>query len=289
MEILFLGEGVSLKIEAKEGMLMSELPGNIHEKIGDLRVEKGLTKKQVSENLGISASQLTRIENQDIKSIGHELLIKFADYYNVSTDYLLGRSKIRARKNVDLDELGLSNKALVLLLSGKINMQLLSRIIEHKYFLPLMDYAEAYFESVHDEGFSNRNAVIDMAVTDISEYVKTNTSLRNEGRKDMRHLKAQKITGSEADLQKLNSMFMQIMRDVKKQYGETPSDISRQEMQKQIQAVHDEALHAYEQGNMNVRTMADITAKMIEPLGLEEEQMQAFKDLMVDILLEEAE
>ena len=50
---------------------MAELPGNIHEKIGDLRIERGLTKKQVSEDLGIPASQLTRIENEDIKSIGH--------------------------------------------------------------------------------------------------------------------------------------------------------------------------------------------------------------------------
>ena len=59
---------------------MAELPGNVHEKIGDLRIERGLTKKQVSEDLGIPASQLTRIENEDIKSIGHELVIKFADY-----------------------------------------------------------------------------------------------------------------------------------------------------------------------------------------------------------------
>lgn len=59
---------------------MANFPGNIHEKIGDLRTERGLTKKQVSEDLGIPASQLTRIENEDIKSIGHELIIKFADY-----------------------------------------------------------------------------------------------------------------------------------------------------------------------------------------------------------------
>lgn len=48
---------------------MAELPGNVHEKIGDLRIEKGLTKKQVSEDLGIPASQLTRIENEAIKRL----------------------------------------------------------------------------------------------------------------------------------------------------------------------------------------------------------------------------
>lgn len=130
---------------------MAELPGNIHEKIGDLRIERGLTKKQVSEDLGIPASQLTRIENEDIKSIGHELIIKFADYFGVSTDYLLGRTTVRSQKNIELDELGLSNKALITLLSGKVNTELLSRIMEHSNFIPLMGYAEAYFESAHEE------------------------------------------------------------------------------------------------------------------------------------------
>ncbi len=141
---------------------MAELPGNIHEKIGDLRIERGhekigdlriergLTKKQVSEDIGIPASQLTRIENEDIKSIGHELIIKFADYFGVSTDYLLGRTTVRSQKNIELDELGLSNKALITLLSGKVNTELLSRIIEHSNFIPLMGYAEAYFESAHE-------------------------------------------------------------------------------------------------------------------------------------------
>ena len=50
------------KIRLRELIEMAELPGNIHEKIGDLRIERGLTKKQVSEDIGIPASQLTRIE-----------------------------------------------------------------------------------------------------------------------------------------------------------------------------------------------------------------------------------
>ena len=147
-------------------------------------------------------------------------------------------------------------------------------MIEHKYFLSLMDYAEAYFESAHDDGFFTRNDIINMAVTDISEYVNDNPSLKDKGKKDIRHLNAQKVTGSEADLQKLNSLFMQIMKDVKKEYGEESSDISRQEMQKQIQAIHDEALAASKQGNLDIHRMADITAKMVEPLGFDEEQMQ---------------
>ena len=261
---------------------MAELPGNVHEKIGDLRIERDLTKKQVSEDLGIPASQLTRIENEDIKSIGHELVIKFADYFGVSTDYLLGKTSIRAKKNVELDELGLSHKALVTLMSGKVNMQLLSRIIEHKYFIPLMDYAEAYFESAHEEGFLTRNSVIDLATADISEYMKTNPSHTNEGRKDIRQLNAQKVTGTEADLEKLKSLFLRIMKDVKEEYAEPSSDISCEEMREQIRQLHDEAIS--QKKNLTEESMAGITTQMISSLGLSEENMQAFQELMVNIL-----
>ena len=261
---------------------MAELPGNVHEKIGDLRIERGLTKKQVSEDLGIPASQLTRIENEVIKSIGHELVIKFADYFGVSTDYLLGKTSIRAKKNVELDELGLSHKALVTLMSGKVNMQLFSRIIEHKYFIPFMDYAEAYFESAHEEGFMTRNSVIDLATADISEYMKTNPSHTNEGRKDIRQLNAQKVAGTEADLEKLKSLFLRIMKDVKEEYAEPSSDISCGEMREQIRQLHDEAIS--QKKNLTEESMAGITTQMISSLGLSEENMQAFQELMVNIL-----
>lgn len=263
---------------------MAELTGNIHEKIGDLRIERGLTKKQLSEDLGIPASQLTRIENENIKSIGHDLIIKLADYFNVSTDYLLGRTSVRFCKNVELSELGLSNKALAVLLLGRANMELLSRMIENKCFLLLMDYAEAYFKGSHEEGFLTRNEMIDMVVTDISEYMQSHPETEKEGKKDIRHLKAEKVTGAEADLEKLNSIFIKIMKDVKKQYGEKEDDISAEEIREQIRMMHRKALTENQLQKLDEKTMADITAQMITPLGLDEENTQAFKDLVENIL-----
>lgn len=263
---------------------MAELPGNIHQKIGDLRIEKGLTKKQVSEDLGIPASQLTRIENEDIKSIGHELVIKFADYFGVSTDYLLGKTSVRTPKNVELDELGLSHRALVTLLSGKVNMELLSRIIEHKYFISLMDYAEAYFERAHEEGFLTRNSVIDLATADISQYMKANPAQSIEGRKDIRQLNAQKISGTEADLEKLKSLFLRIMKDVKEEYAEPVEDISAEEMIGQIQKLHNEAVDLRE--NITAETVASLTTQMLSPLGLSDENLEIFQELMTNILID---
>ena len=263
---------------------MAELPGNIHEKIGDLRTERGLTKKQISEDLGIPASQLTRIENQDIKSIGHELIIKFADYFGVSTDYLLGRTNIRFPKNMELNELGLSNKALLLLLSGKINTQLLSRIIEHKNFIPLMDYAEAYFSSAHDAGFLTRNQVIDMAVTDISQFIKTSPNQAASVRKDMRQLNAEKVTGTEADLEKLTSILKKILKDVKNEYTQPQEDITTEQLRNEIQNLHDQELNHYNMGDFTAETLAELTAQMLKPLNMSEENLKTFKELAVNLM-----
>lgn len=261
---------------------MANLPGNIHEKIGDLRTERGLTKKQMSEDLGIPASQLTRIENEDIKSIGHELIIKFADYFGVSTDYLLGRTDIRSQKNIELDELGLSNKALLTLLSGKVNTQLLSRMIEHNNFIPLMGYAEAYFESAHDEGFLSRNNMIDLAAINLAEYLQENPSQKTEVTNELRHLNAQKVSGTEADLEKLKSIFLKIMRDVKENYGESVEDITAEEMRKQVKQLHQEAMK--HKGHMTEAKMAELTANMLAPTGIDGDNLKLFEKLMENIL-----
>ena len=57
--------------------------------------------------MNIQASVLSHIERGETKSVSHDLVIKFAEYYNVSTHYLLCISDIRIRRNVELEELGL--------------------------------------------------------------------------------------------------------------------------------------------------------------------------------------
>lgn len=52
---------------------MAELPGNIHEKIGNLHVERSLTKKQVSEDLGILLPNLPELKMKTSKVSGMNL------------------------------------------------------------------------------------------------------------------------------------------------------------------------------------------------------------------------
>ena len=82
---------------------------SIQERLKDLRVERGLTLEQLAEETKLSKSALGSYEADDLKDISHYALIKLAKFYEVTTDYILGRSKNRNHPNADLADLRLSN------------------------------------------------------------------------------------------------------------------------------------------------------------------------------------
>ncbi len=60
----------------------------------ELRKEKGLSQKEAAAKLGISQALLSHYE-KGIRECGQSFLIRVADFYGVSCDYLLGRTKER--------------------------------------------------------------------------------------------------------------------------------------------------------------------------------------------------
>jgi transcriptional regulator with XRE-family HTH domain len=59
-----------------------------------LRKEREITQKQAAEDLGISQALLSHYE-KGIRECGLDFVVRVADYYGVSCDYLLGRSADR--------------------------------------------------------------------------------------------------------------------------------------------------------------------------------------------------
>ena len=66
-------------------------PGAIIKK---LREDNKLSQAELADNIGINNSVLSRIESGD-RQLRDDELIKIADFFNVSTDYLLGRTTVR--------------------------------------------------------------------------------------------------------------------------------------------------------------------------------------------------
>lgn len=68
-----------------------------------LRKEKKLSQKQVANDLGVSQSLLSHYE-KGIRECGLNFLMKTADYFGVSCDYLLGRTPNRYNDDADISE-----------------------------------------------------------------------------------------------------------------------------------------------------------------------------------------
>lgn len=69
-----------------------------------LRKERGITQKQAAADLGVSQALLSHYE-KGIRECGLEFVVKVADYYGVSCDYLLGRSADRNGLTLSVEDL----------------------------------------------------------------------------------------------------------------------------------------------------------------------------------------
>lgn len=69
--------------------------------ITTLRKEKGLSQKSAAEQLGISQALLSHYE-KGVRECGLDFVVRIADFYDVSTDYLLGRTPSRHNQPLSL-------------------------------------------------------------------------------------------------------------------------------------------------------------------------------------------
>jgi transcriptional regulator with XRE-family HTH domain len=69
-----------------------------------LRKEKGVSQKSAAGDLGVSQALLSHYE-KGIRECGLEFVVRAADYYGVSCDYLLGRSPDRTGAVLSVDDI----------------------------------------------------------------------------------------------------------------------------------------------------------------------------------------
>ena len=120
------------------------MASTIQERLKDLRVERGLTLEQLAEQTHLSKSALGSYEGDNFKDISHYALIELAKFYEVTVDYLLGRSLTKNHLNADLADLRLSDDMIELLKSGLVDNSLLCEMATHPDFPRLMADLEIY-------------------------------------------------------------------------------------------------------------------------------------------------
>ena len=81
---------------------------NFSERLRDLRKKRDLSQVALAEKVGLSGQVISQYE-RGVTRPDYETLLTIADYFNVSTDYLLGNTDVTVRL-VNEDELNLLDR-----------------------------------------------------------------------------------------------------------------------------------------------------------------------------------
>lgn len=132
----------------------------LQEKLRDLREEHKLKLTDVEQATGISVSTLSRFEKEELMSIAYQDLLKLAEFYDVSMDYLSGMTNHRKYRNVEIDNLSLTDEAVEVLINKKANNRLISELLTQEDFIELLSTIEIYLDNLLSSGVNAYNATL---------------------------------------------------------------------------------------------------------------------------------
>lgn len=123
---------------------MAFLPGDIGQRIRELREQRDIKQEKLAEILNINKATLSRIERGETKTVGSDILVALAEHFNVSVDFLVGFTCVPDPKNYSVEALGLSSDGAKAMISRKVHMEIVNRLLENPEFCQLtytMHYA----------------------------------------------------------------------------------------------------------------------------------------------------
>lgn len=245
------------------------------EKIKDMRVERHLTTKQLAQATGISEAVLNGLENDNGRDVGYSRIIELAKFFEVPTDYLLGFTESRITKNIELKELGLSDKAIEVLITKRQDNKLVSQLIEHSEFSNLINAIDIYVKQLAARSINTINNLTAVVQRGVENYVAGAGIPAGYGAA-MNYINETKVDEEEFLRYRITERFNQMLRDVYSANADRaeksiPSAIVDSN---EMTAFMLEVLDQMKSGNLEIETPMDAVALMMNKMGGSEEGMK---------------
>lgn len=199
---------------------------SIHKRLSDIRHDRKLTLDEVSAATGIATSSLSSYESDPNVRIPHTALKALAEYYQVSSDFLLGIRENESNGRTDIDDLHLRDDAVSLLKSGIINNRLLCELLCHPDFSKLISDLEIYVDGLANIQIQSLNAIVD-TIRDTIMNTAAPEELEND--KNIEMLKTAHIEDDDYFFNILNHDIDSISKDLRQKHMDdktsAPDDI----------------------------------------------------------------
>jgi len=105
---------------------------NFGKRIKELRIQRGLTQRQMAATFGITERNYQRYESTDSPS--NETLVKLAKFFEVSTDYLIGQNTKDDEFPEPLESYANWLRKVGLPMSGKSNSEVVVEANDNEFF-----------------------------------------------------------------------------------------------------------------------------------------------------------
>ena len=200
---------------------MAYLPGDIGQRIRELREQSKMSQAALAEVLHINKATLGRIESGETKSVGSDILKGLAEHFGVSIDFLVGFTCMPDPKNYSVDALNLSSKAAKAMMNRSVHMDILNRLLENPLFGQLTHTMYYALEPNQVAGFASANNMYEFGegimVNVMNRSVKGNRELIELSRRLGAEMTDPNTVGNQKIEDTFRKVVAQLRRDIRQE------------------------------------------------------------------------
>ena len=260
---------------------------SIGARLEHLRARKGVPDAELAKVFGINRSTMGRILKGETEKVSSQMIIDAAQYFGVSTDFLLGLTDMPDPMNHPVESFGLTEGAAKAILSEDVNIGILNRLLENLRFCQLTQTMAYALEPDQTAGVMSYDNILAHGESLFLEYMASSVKIKRELKKDSQKIAAQIIdpntVGNGQMLEEFRAVIQQIRKDMKM---EKPLSVplTREFLSEMDKEILSRA--GGERKNINPRTVAEVlTDKSMVANICTPQQRKKFIDLMEDILI----
>lgn len=190
------------------------LPADVRSRIVDIMKNNKVTQRELALRIGVSESTISRFLSGKTEKLREESVIRIARVFNVSTDFILATTVIPDRKNYDISELGLSVEAAKNLYTGKVNNDVVNRLLENPRFATLTYMIAQYLDDTLAGGYAAQNQMYTTLSSILLGQNRTPAAVQAA-----RAANALKVPTYQADQTAIQNTFLSAVNEIKKEVG----------------------------------------------------------------------
>ena len=261
------------------------LPGDVRDRISDLSNEYGISQNEIARRIGMSEGTFSRFMSGFTGKLSYKYVIKIAELFGVSTDFLLGVVNNPTRINYDATKLGLTVEAAKRLYHEDVNAEVVNLLLTNDEFAQVTFLIKHYLDNTTARGFAAGNTMLDTLSQSIEEHF---ADVPNDAAtKTARDLRCFSVPMYQEDLTKIQTVFMSAVEAIKEESGTKLSrtDLLTKEITQQI---FDEAVKKADATRPRMGlTWKSIVSAMItvmaERLGIKRKRLKTLEEGMLQI------